>query len=1369
MKYLKNHESFLGCKAAALFSRDEYQKDKGNLFHQHLVWAHKKDELSHRSTRFFEDLIRTSVFDVIRTDEVQSLMDKGLLKSVDEANDVIDLAKTCLVHKCGQRCKRLITSTKDGDPKNYKCRKKHPVKDSPDCSSHQYIPMNVTLSPSCIQALLDCGLCTLDENEEIKFSHPYFCPTSHMAPCNMNADCNMSPIITELFLLVKAMCNVQSVTHANGIVKYILKYIAKFDLANRVIGSANAHTGTTQVGSEFLHNTKITSSRHNEEAAFKKRRDKDHPFCRDIPLLEMVQLMLNVPEVTTNIWFIQISTLPFEVRARHKIQLNSKGRVTRRDNNNHDDDSSSGTFFGANADAHESGIPSKRVRELEELNLRVHQRLTPNQEMTIRDHNSNTRKFDKISMFGARPPELVSVFENPKVYYRLCYISDGAFTEEVMKQGLNRDLRRCKWFDCLGRRVYIRLNALEEVLDLVKLNMQQQSTLDHIRTHDINETIGDIIRVYNSDDAILDEDELLWKSDLSKFIFDDGKELLPVPVLTNVNPANSHEFFVHIVLSLGKYVTEIDVLHNASPRVCLEKARLIGTETDDKSRHRYVNELLTRYIVDQVVYYPNSLRKTDSFIVLAKRLFEEIILHDEFVANEIPFTVTEVLNDAEAAQVKWWDEMKASQLQSIYSTLAGTPNLPPMVMVQNSTRYSPILWNPVETMAQSSSQSEASFEEQLLAIKTNAHSIDKYCGVMHDRQVLTYTKNVITHGAPGSGKSFVGQRSVLYTLTQGLRCISTCLMGARANAIGGIHCHILFCLSSQRKGATIYAYREAEACIGRIKRKKHILHALLTVDVIFLDEAGQISSEIVAVIDIILRKLRKSQMPFGGVLVIGTLDHTQLQPINAIPFLMSSLVLTSFTMVQLKESVRAAEDALFCEFQQLVRMNPLKLRSDSGLKSRFYELAQTIFVYVDSWDDPRITPAMTRMYARKSYVKSATAMYTDGILRQFRADPNRPVYRVRESVDRHARKGSSAEYTRASPSSVSSLNHQLKEPETLVFHPWAVYECTTNDSAGRYNQSTIALLVDVPSEQVVNEFSNFPIWIAPAGMQYVEFLGDDELPTKDELRSMGWREVSIRCAPEREVNAKNNFQARRKQYALKHIGAITVNKSQGDTIVLGIALEMTQEGTCPWEKEQIVVATSRTPTSSKMIIVGQMHWVVNKLWELVTTTNQWTQMMENVLEMLTINSTGNPEMTYTLDYPTHYPFRLRDATLPSDSTGYIYVLISYRNPHFTYIGQTQNLRQRLRRHNSGHGAYGTSRPEDRPFAIAGYISGLVHYTKAHRMSLESQWREYRNQLTDDSRINIIAQGERIVHDQNANAQRMDNPDRINFVRLFSAA
>ena len=80
--------------------------------------------------------------------------------------------------------------------------------------------------------------------------------------------------------------------------------------------------------------------------------------------------------------------------------------------------------------------------------------------------------------------------------------------------------------------------------------------------------------------------------------------------------------------------------------------------------------------------------------------------------------------------------------------------------------------------------------------------------------------------------------------------------------------------------------------------------SILTVDVIFLDEAGQISSKLLSVISIIFYKLWNSQMPFGGVLVI---DHTQLQPINTISFLMSSLILRSFTMVQLKETVCAAK------------------------------------------------------------------------------------------------------------------------------------------------------------------------------------------------------------------------------------------------------------------------------------------------------------------------------------------------------------------------------------------------------------------------------------------------------------------------------
>ncbi len=92
------------------------------------------------------------------------------------------------------------------------------------------------------------------------------------------------------------------------------------------------------------------------------------------------------------------------------------------------------------------------------------------------------------------------------------------------------------------------------------------------------------------------------------------------------------------------------------------------------------------------------------------------------------------------------------------------------------------------------------------------------------------------------------------------------------------------------------------------KRSLAFLHIILTMDMLLLDECGQISSEQFALIDIILRHARNSSLPFGGVLVFGTFDHRQLGTIEGLPFLLSSHVLTDFTLVKLEHSVRAATD-----------------------------------------------------------------------------------------------------------------------------------------------------------------------------------------------------------------------------------------------------------------------------------------------------------------------------------------------------------------------------------------------------------------------------------------------------------------------------
>ena len=98
-------------------------------------------------------------------------------------------------------------------------------------------------------------------------------------------------------------------------------------------------------------------------------------------------------------------------------------------------------------------------------------------------------------------------------------------------------------------------------------------------------------------------------------------------------------------------------------------------------------------------------------------------------------------------------------------------------------------------------------------------------------------------------------------------------------------------------------------------QNNEIHHSLQTLDILFIDELGQVSAEQFCTIDIIkIQKIRSSQTPFGGVLILGTTDHTQLQPINQLPILTSSMMMTCFQMIRLDHSVRAHGDN---EFQRL--------------------------------------------------------------------------------------------------------------------------------------------------------------------------------------------------------------------------------------------------------------------------------------------------------------------------------------------------------------------------------------------------------------------------------------------------------------------
>ncbi len=167
---------------------------------------------------------------------------------------------------------------------------------------------------------------------------------------------------------------------------------------------------------------------------------------------------------------------------------------------------------------------------------------------------------------------------------------------------------------------------------------------------------------------------------------------------------------------------------------------------------------------------------------------------------------------------------------------------------------------------------------------------------------MTQTKNVLIHGVPGSGKSYVAQYINLYAISQGLRLVPTSIMGDQATNLGGKHMHRLFGLST-KKMANVS--RMAELAVDKLNRKSQLcyLHTLLTIDVLTFDEFGQASAQQVKTLDILLQKVRNSNIPFGGVLFISTVDPAQFGLIIGLPLFLLSHILTEFVIVGLYSSV----------------------------------------------------------------------------------------------------------------------------------------------------------------------------------------------------------------------------------------------------------------------------------------------------------------------------------------------------------------------------------------------------------------------------------------------------------------------------------
>ena len=297
---------------------------------------------------------------------------------------------------------------------------------------------------------------------------------------------------------------------------------------------------------------------------------------------------------------------------------------------------------------------------------------------------------------------------------------------------------------------------------------------------------------------------------------------------------------------------------------------------------------------------------------------------------------------------------------------------------------------------------------------------------------------------------------------------------------------------------------------------------------------------------------------------------------------------------------------------------------------------------------------------------------------------------------------------KASDTTVAILDQKVKEPSTLLFFRGAIYEFTYNCNE-QFSQAQMALLFDVPSQDTLDRFKKFEILAAPPGTNDIgEF---DESYDKQHYINLGFKPVKIGVCPEYTQSIKHDTQAIQKQYGLKHCVTSTIHAFMGDTLTKA-AIEISRHDSSfkLWDCAQVIVVLSRTKLGKNLIFVGDKKESVDACAELIQTRAQWTDYMESILNIVTVNNNNNQSEHQSsipsINPTTNYPYRICDLPLPQCNTGFVYMLMSIRRKTYTYIGETDNIRQRIKQHNSGHGSQSTEPSFLCPFAVIAYICGF---------------------------------------------------------------
>jgi len=1304
---LKSTEQPLG-PVIKMWWRHEYQDTAGNLSHIHaLLWLDdtQTDEL-------IQERVRGSLMTLVYPNEVNGYIEERLMSCQSDWWNITEKASKFLRHTCSSRCMKRVGIGNN----ELRCRVTNNERESKNPREHTLEEIYVEHSEKALVILESLGLYENDPITNRCFPVENSLKATKHYPPAYAAEGIISPCNGRLFVACPGNQNLKVVTGYLAS-RYLAKYVAGIDENNRVYVGASPHQpNDIELQYEFLHNTKVTGSAIQEAKRLEKRRDKRHPTGRVISEMEMISILFDYEQVYTNIKFVHIPTIPLEERpaleTRSNIMLFGNGQ------NACDGNSMSPSDLDTSALIPIFVVRSKNAR------IPKWRQLSNSETLILRDQMLCPFSIDATTVFSIRPPELRFVrkqclyfrwFQREKLF-TTCTQNHVIVKELAML--IHHDVSKCVWIDGMNHQITIRGDALSEIVHYLRNDCKDADFYGRDQENHLLEEAAEesplfkmtrlfrtLLLRHQSSFPRSSQRAEEWREMNKRFIACGAtKQQLPVTWFNSVKPTQPNRFLLHILLSMGNFDNELNLLSGISIRDCFVQAELIDANPDRIEQS--IDNLTRRYIVEQLVYLPGGSQQFDKFVLAAHRTLRHALLFNNIAVSELPpalYTRLRLQTTKEA--MKHLADCRTTVLRTVTNNLteAGFDGLPELQRLETTTFHNVLKWNPEDSIVSSDIQCEESIAEQRGLVRTSMCRIAQYQAASE-----SLAKSICITGGPGVGKSTLLQLLLLYAASKGLTVAITALMAERSRELGGHHLNQVFAIPVKEKASVS---RLAELSVINLTRQTKRMALLQRLDVLFIDELGQVSAEMLSVLDIILRRIRDSSIFMGGVLLICTMDPLQLRPVSGRPALLSPHMLTCFSLRELRHSVRASRDALLRRIQAYTRMHPSQLTStDIG---DFRSLIEQCCTFVDDWNDPQLRPNMLRVFGKKAAAREAERALLAQAKQQFGHIISRAAIDQESTPE--------GNWIDATPHATRTLCRKLKEPSTLYFFPFAQYEITFNDANGRFSQSQLAVLVNLPTQEQVDKFEPIPLLVAPEGCKTVS----TDCMCLDDFLNAGWKQISIGTSHERTENLGYGILGKRCQYGLRHRMACTIHSSMGQNVaeLITKVTESAESQFFLWEREQVVVLLSRTHFAKDIYFVGDPRETSAALAHLLMKKSQFSEYIHHLLTQFEKRNSADI-MPPMIDLSIH-PFHQVDIELPQDGSGYVYILVSVKDRESTYIGQTTHLVRRLKQHNSGFGAHQTADEALRPWALLAFVSGFDRCTRT-RLAFESSWQRKRD-------------------------------------------